>query len=213
MTLAGSFRNKTVCTMNKPLKHDGGRCVLGQQARAGATKDQGDCSSHGFSRKARLNGLVTVSRRLSLDQPYVRCRLLPAEHAAEINLPCSVPDEQDYNNDGTQSDCPIGNLNARQRCFLVKPFRDFPPNMDWQHPTTRKDSAGQKRGPEVLGNSGPEGVQEKRAAMCNVRPYLDYARAIGRASRGEHSAGPALLVDPLIAAALGVILLGNARLR
>ena len=82
MTLAGSFRNKTVCTMNKPLKHDGGRCVLGQQARAGATKDQGDCSSHGFSRKARLNGLVTVSRRLSLDQPYVRCRLLPAEHTA-----------------------------------------------------------------------------------------------------------------------------------
>jgi hypothetical protein len=70
MTLAGSFGNKTVSTMNKPLKHDGGRYVLGQQAHAGATKDQGDCSFHGFSRKARLNRLVTVSRRLSSDQPH-----------------------------------------------------------------------------------------------------------------------------------------------
>jgi hypothetical protein len=37
MTLAGSFRDGTVCTMNKPLKHDGSQCVLGQHANAGAT--------------------------------------------------------------------------------------------------------------------------------------------------------------------------------
>jgi hypothetical protein len=56
--------------MNKPLKHDGGRCVLDQQAHTGATKDQDDCSFHGFSRKARLKGPVTVSRRLSSDQAH-----------------------------------------------------------------------------------------------------------------------------------------------
>jgi hypothetical protein len=33
-------------------------------------------------------------------------------------------DEQDYN-DGTQNDRPIGNLNARYRRFLIKPFHDF----------------------------------------------------------------------------------------
>ena len=35
-------------------------------------------------------------------------------------------DEEDYN-DGTQNDRPIGNLNARYRCFPGKPFHDVPP--------------------------------------------------------------------------------------
>ena len=39
-------------------------------------------------------------------------------------------DEQDYN-DGTQNDRPIGNLNARYRRFLIKPFHDFSPQ-SWQ---------------------------------------------------------------------------------
>ena len=34
-------------------------------------------------------------------------------------------DEKDYN-DGTQNDPPIGNLNARYRCFPAKPFHDLP---------------------------------------------------------------------------------------
>jgi hypothetical protein len=37
-------------------------------------------------------------------------------------------DEQDYN-DGTQNDHPIGNLNARYRRFLAKPFHGFPPQI------------------------------------------------------------------------------------
>jgi hypothetical protein len=37
-------------------------------------------------------------------------------------------DEQDYN-DGTQNDPPIGNLNARYRCFLAKPFHDVSPQI------------------------------------------------------------------------------------
>src|SRR5271169_4653067 len=35
-------------------------------------------------------------------------------------------DDQDYNN-GTENDHPIGNLNARYRCFFVKPFHDLSP--------------------------------------------------------------------------------------
>ena len=35
-----------------------------------------------------------------------------------------VVDEQNCN-EGTQNDPPIGNLNARYRCFLAKPFHDF----------------------------------------------------------------------------------------
>jgi hypothetical protein len=35
-------------------------------------------------------------------------------------------DKQDYN-DGAQNDHPIGNLNARYRCFPAKPFHNFPP--------------------------------------------------------------------------------------
>jgi len=38
-------------------------------------------------------------------------------------------DEQDYN-DGTQNDPPIGNLNARYRCFLAKPIHDVFSQMD-----------------------------------------------------------------------------------
>jgi hypothetical protein len=37
-----------------------------------------------------------------------------------------IVDEQDYNG-STQNDPPIGNLHARYRCFLVKPFHEFPP--------------------------------------------------------------------------------------
>jgi hypothetical protein len=37
-------------------------------------------------------------------------------------------DEQDHN-DGTQNDPPIGNLNARYRCFLAKPFHDVCPEI------------------------------------------------------------------------------------
>ena len=35
-------------------------------------------------------------------------------------------DDQDYNN-SAQNDHPIGDLNARYRCLLRKPFHDFPP--------------------------------------------------------------------------------------
>jgi hypothetical protein len=35
-------------------------------------------------------------------------------------------DEPDCN-DGAQNDHPMGNLNARYRCFPAKPFHDFPP--------------------------------------------------------------------------------------
>jgi hypothetical protein len=37
-------------------------------------------------------------------------------------------DEQDYN-DGSQNDHPIGDLNARYRCFPAKPFHDFRPQI------------------------------------------------------------------------------------
>jgi hypothetical protein len=37
-------------------------------------------------------------------------------------------DEQD-NNNGAQNEHPIGNFNARYRCFLVKPFHDFGPQL------------------------------------------------------------------------------------
>ena len=53
-----------------------------------------------------------------------------AEHAAGMKRTCSVHrcvDEQDYDG-GTQNDSPIGHLNAGYRCFLAKPFHDFPPN-------------------------------------------------------------------------------------
>jgi hypothetical protein len=35
-------------------------------------------------------------------------------------------DKLDYN-DGAQNDHPIGNLNARYRCFPAEPFHNFPP--------------------------------------------------------------------------------------
>ena len=47
-------------------------------------------------------------------------------------------DDQDYN-DGAQNDHPIGNLNARYRRLLAKPFRDFLPYSNSSSPRTRRD--------------------------------------------------------------------------
>ena len=46
-------------------------------------------------------------------------------------------DNQDHNN-AAQNDHPIGNLNARYRCLLGKPFHDFPPMFK---PRLTKDEA------------------------------------------------------------------------
>src|ERR1700745_1267474 len=45
-------------------------------------------------------------------------------------------DNPDYNN-GHQNEYPIGNLNARYRCFLAEPFHGLPPRwgpLTWQPP-------------------------------------------------------------------------------
>jgi hypothetical protein len=47
-------------------------------------------------------------------------------------------DDQDYN-DGAQNDHPIGNLNARYRRLLAKPFHDFLPYSNSSSPRTRRD--------------------------------------------------------------------------
>ena len=39
VTLAGSLRYEAISTLSKALKFDGSRCLLGQQAYAGATKE------------------------------------------------------------------------------------------------------------------------------------------------------------------------------
>jgi len=39
---------------------------------------------------------------------------------------------------GAQNDHPIGNLNARYRCFPVKPFHDFPPGFNQRPTGTRR---------------------------------------------------------------------------
>jgi hypothetical protein len=61
---------------------------------------------------------------------------------------------------------------------------------DWAHSTTRKDSAGQKRGPEALGCLGPKDCNG-RDHEGRDRPHLDQANPMRPSKRGEQSAGPA----------------------
>jgi hypothetical protein len=58
---------------------------------------------------------------------YIRNARAPA-----LNRTCSAHgyDEQTYNNGSTQNDHPIGNLNARYGCFLVKPVHHFSSRLD-----------------------------------------------------------------------------------
>ena len=53
-------------------------------------------------------------------------------------------DDQDYN-DGAQNDHPIGNLNARYRRLLAKPFHDFLPYSNSSSPRTRRDGWPKRR--------------------------------------------------------------------
>jgi hypothetical protein len=76
--------------------------------------------------------LVVINRNSWSDDPGARSWRNPMGRADE----CSVwalgflhecVDETDCN-DGAQNDHPIGNLNARYRCFPARPFHDFPPH-------------------------------------------------------------------------------------
>jgi hypothetical protein len=62
---------------------------------------------------------------------------------------------------------------------------------DWSHPTTRaRQRRPKKEAPATL--EGAHG-----AAMGGVRPHLDYAQPTEPSKRGEHSAGPAPLIDAI----------------
>jgi hypothetical protein len=76
--------------------------------------------------------LVVINRNSWSDDPGARSWQNPMGRADE----CSVwalgflhecVDETDCK-DGAQNDHPIGNLNARYRCFPARPFHDFPPH-------------------------------------------------------------------------------------
>jgi len=56
-------------------------------------------------------------------------------------------DDQDYN-DGAQNDHPIGNLNARYRRLLAKPFHDHPPIVKQR--LTKGRSADARFGPSIV---------------------------------------------------------------
>ena len=58
-------------------------------------------------------------------------------------------DDQDYN-DSTENDQPIGNLSARYRGFLVKPFHDFSfkiGRLSWRPLSSSELTASYKRRP------------------------------------------------------------------
>lgn len=53
-------------------------------------------------------------------------RLAISRLTAKADLSDEYVDNPDYD-DSRYNEYPIGNLNARYRCFPAKPFHDFPP--------------------------------------------------------------------------------------